>query len=134
MPNYDYSAIGASLGIFLVIGIASLILGIIIWWRIFSKAGYSGAMSLLLFVPIANLIVLCVLAFGEWPIYKELNYLRQQAARNQPYPPFGNPLSPPPGQYPSYPQPQYPGQTPQYPSPYPQSSNPQYPNYRQPQG
>ncbi len=91
--------------IFGLIMIASIVFSIIIWWRIFSKAGYSGAMSLLMFVPIANLIILCVLAFGEWPILRELNQYRQ--ARNQPY-----------QQNPQYPQnPQY-SQNP---------SNPQYP-------
>src|SRR5947209_3803995 len=137
----SYSGLGASLAIFFIIGIGSLVLSIVIFWRIFSKAGYSGAMSLLLFVPIANIIVLCILAFGQWPIYRELKYLRQKAGRNQPYPgqywqypPFANPQTPLPGQYPAFPQPQYPGQYPQNPSSPPQSSSPQYPNYRQPQG
>ena len=90
--------------IFGIIAIVSIIFAIIIWWRIFSKAGYNGAMSLLMFVPIANLVVLLILAFGEWPIYTELNQLR--AMRNQQYAPI----------------PQYP-QNPQYPQ---SPSNPQY--------
>src|SRR2546430_13054864 len=88
--------------IFGIIAIASIILAIVIWWKIFSKAGYSGALSLLMFVPIANLIVILMLAFGEWPILQELKALRQQAMMRQSYP-----------------------QGPQ--GPYP--SNPQYPNY-----
>src|SRR5947199_7274791 len=116
----SYSGLGASLAIFFIIGIGSLVLSIVIFWRIFSKAGYSGAMSLLLFVPIANIIVLCILAFGQWPIYRELNYLRQQAARGQQYPPSPQqfPSSPQYGQQ-QYSQPQ-PGQSPQPPQ-YPQS-------------
>lgn len=100
---------GAITGIFLTSAIFSLIViifAVIIYWRIFSKAGYSGALSLLMFVPIANIIVLCVLAFGNWPIYKELNYLRQQVAQGQ-----RNTVAP---------------------QQYPQSS-PQYPQYGQPQ-
>ena len=56
----------------LVVGLISLIFGIIIWWRIFSKAGYSGARSLLLFIPIVNLIIIIMLAFSEWPIESEI--------------------------------------------------------------
>ncbi len=67
--------------------LVAIIFSVVIYWKIFSKAGYSGAMGLLMFVPIANIIVLCILAFGEWPIYKELNYLRQQVARGQQYQP-----------------------------------------------
>jgi hypothetical protein len=36
-------------------------------WRICEKAGFSGVLSLLIFVPIANLIFLYWLAFSEWP-------------------------------------------------------------------
>ena len=68
-----------------VVGLVSIIFAVIVYWRIFAKAGYSGALSLLMFVPIANIVMLCILAFGEWPIYKELNYLRQQVGRGQPY-------------------------------------------------
>ena len=93
--TYDTSsgaaAILASFGLIGgLIALASLVFGIIIYWKIFSKAGYNGAMSLLLFVPIANIIVLCILAFGEWPIYRELNQLRQmrnaQYQQNPQYP------------------------------------------------
>ena len=37
------------------------------FWRIFTKAGYSGALALLMFVPVVNLIMLYFLAFAEWP-------------------------------------------------------------------
>jgi hypothetical protein len=36
------------------------------YWKIFSKAGFSGWLSLLMFVPLANLIVLYVVAFSQW--------------------------------------------------------------------
>lgn len=94
-------------GLFIgIIAIASVILAIVIWWRIFSKAGYSGALSLLMFIPIANLIMLLILAFAEWPIQAELNQLRMM--RSQQYPP--NPQYPQAPQYPqSPPNPQYRG-------------------------
>jgi hypothetical protein len=36
-------------------------------WKIVSKAGYSGAWSLLIIVPLVNLIMLWVFAFSDWP-------------------------------------------------------------------
>jgi len=40
------------------------------YWKIFSKAGYSGALSLLMLVPLVNLIVFIWFAFAEWPVLK----------------------------------------------------------------
>ena len=37
------------------------------WYRIFSKAGFSGWLALLMFLPLVNLIMLFYLAFAEWP-------------------------------------------------------------------
>ena len=51
---------------------------ILIFCKIFSKAGYSWALGLLMLVPIANIIMLFVLAFAEWPIERELRSIRQQ--------------------------------------------------------
>jgi len=88
---------GTALIVTSVISLVIFIIYIIAWWKIFSKAGYSGALSLLLiFIPIANIIVFLMLAFGRWPIQKELDALRQQAAR-------GQQLSSSPS-YPQYPQ------------------------------
>ncbi len=101
-----------------IFSVVAIIFSAVIYWRIFSKAGYSGAMGLLMFIPIANIIVLCILAFGEWPIYRELSYLRQRVAQGDQYSPFRQefpakqfPPAPQPPQYPQYDQPQ----PPQYP-------------------
>lgn len=40
---------------------------IVPFWFIFSKAGYSGWLSLLMVVPLVNLILLYFLAFSRWP-------------------------------------------------------------------
>lgn len=45
------------------------------FWKIFSRAGFSGWLSLLIFIPLVNLVVLYVVAFAEWPA------LRSTAAR-----------------------------------------------------
>ena len=41
---------------------------VIPFWKIFSKAGFAGALSLLMIIPFVNLIVLYVVAFSEWKI------------------------------------------------------------------
>ena len=42
-------------------------LGVWPFWRIFTKAGFSGWFSLLMLVPMVNLVTLYVLAFSDWP-------------------------------------------------------------------
>lgn len=37
------------------------------FWMIFGKAGFSKWLSLLMFIPIVNLIVLYFVAFSRWP-------------------------------------------------------------------
>jgi uncharacterized membrane protein YhaH (DUF805 family) len=41
------------------------------YWRIFSRAGFSGWLALLMIVPLINLIVLYVVAFSRWKIKPE---------------------------------------------------------------
>ena len=62
----------------ILMGLIVLIIKILIYCKIFSKAGYCWALGLLMFVPIANIIMPFVLAFGDWPIQKELRLLKQQ--------------------------------------------------------
>lgn len=45
-----------------------LVIFVIPGWRIVAKAGYPGALSLLLFVPLVNVIAIWVFAFSKWPI------------------------------------------------------------------
>lgn len=45
------------------------------WWKIFSKAGYAGALGLLMFVPLLNIIMFLFLALGDWPSLREQNTL-----------------------------------------------------------
>jgi uncharacterized membrane protein YhaH (DUF805 family) len=108
------AAAGTSILIAMIFGLAVAVFMVIVYWKIFSKAGYSGALGLLMFIPIANIIVLCVLAFGNWPVLQELNLLRQ---RNGMAPGPQYPQSPYPPQQPSYSQqqPSYPQQPPSYP-------------------
>jgi uncharacterized membrane protein YhaH (DUF805 family) len=72
----DSSDVGLIIGI--VIGVVLLIFLFSIWWKIFKKAGYSGALGLLMFVPVINFIMLLILAFSRWPIQRQLEQLEQQ--------------------------------------------------------
>ncbi|HEY3364431.1 MAG TPA: hypothetical protein VGK74_05210 [Symbiobacteriaceae bacterium] len=104
ISNTDAAAIG---GILIFVFIFFMAIGAVLivlpYWRIFTKAGYSGALSLLMIVPLANFIMPFVLAFSEWPIEKELNMLRAQLNPQQ-FPPQYPPQNYPP-QPPKYPQP-----------------------------
>jgi hypothetical protein len=67
--------------IFFAVAFFLLIFGVVkvlIWSMIFSKAGYSWAFGLLMFIPIADFIMMLVIAFSDWPIKKELRILKQQ--------------------------------------------------------
>ena len=46
---------------------------VIPFWKITSKAGYSGWLSLLMIVPIVNLIYLYFIAFAKWPSIAKRN-------------------------------------------------------------
>ena len=41
------------------------------FWFIFSKAGHSSWLSLLMLVPVVNLVMLYFLAFSNWPALKK---------------------------------------------------------------
>lgn len=55
----------------------------LIFCKIFSKAGYSWALGLLILVPIASIIVAFYIAFADWPVQKEVRQLRQQQGKSE---------------------------------------------------
>jgi len=77
VPEFFTTQTGAA-----VVG-AALLTWTLIWWRIFRRAGFHGAMGLLMLIPVVNVMLLFVLAFGRWPVERELKSLRrvQRAAR-----------------------------------------------------
>jgi hypothetical protein len=77
-------------GAFFLIGI---LVYIIPFWMIFKKAGFSPWFALLLFVPLANIIILYVLAFTQWKVVPA-------AQVAGPYPPAVYPPAYPPAAYP----------------------------------
>ena len=65
--------------IFLILGALIVIaIKILLFCKIFSKAGYCWALGLLMLVPIVNIIMLFVLALADWPIQKEIRLLKQK--------------------------------------------------------
>jgi hypothetical protein len=97
----------AYFAIAMIFGLAIFVLYIVCFWRIFSKAGFSGWMSLLSLIPgVGQLVIILILAFGEWPALRELNARRQQMGMGGPQ--YPNPPFPPNPPYPGnppYPQP-----------------------------
>ena len=58
----------------------------VIYCKIFSKAGYHWALGLLVLVPLLNIVMPFVLAFGQWPILTELDeFRRQHPQRTSPF-------------------------------------------------
>lgn len=54
------------LGVVLLLGLAGAA-----FWKVFSKAGYHGAMGLLMLVPFVNLLTFVYFVFAEWPIQRQ---------------------------------------------------------------
>ena len=86
--GYDPSAIasdptamlhmfGPYMAAFAIVGLLIFVFFIFLWWKIFSKAGYSGALSLVFLaciIPfigwIVPLIMIIWFAFADWPVRK----------------------------------------------------------------
>jgi hypothetical protein len=77
-------------GFFAFVGI---FIYIIPFWMIFKKAGFSPWMALLLFIPLANIIILYVLAFSQWKVVPAPQLTGS-------YPPNAYPPAYPPAAYP----------------------------------
>ena len=78
-PHHDDAAAAAGIlagcmGAYVLFVLAMVAFLIFCFWKIFTKAGYNGAMALLCLIPgIGGIIVVCILAFGEWPALKNRN-------------------------------------------------------------
>jgi hypothetical protein len=66
-------------GIFLVVYLAILVVMIVAYVKIITKAGYSGWWILIALVPLVNVVFFLIFAFSTWPVQKEVHLLRQQA-------------------------------------------------------
>ena len=59
----------------LLLLVASIVI-IVPLWKVFSKAGYSGALSLGMTLPLVNIVLLYFLGFSDWPVLKQLKASR----------------------------------------------------------
>lgn len=118
MNQYGYSDqaledfAGASAGIvacYFIFLFAIIVFTVWVWWRILSKAGYSGALALLNLVPFGTFVLMLMLAFGDWPALRQLRggqtFMPTQTAPSYQAPP---PYEPPTYQPPSPPMAQAP--------------------------
>lgn len=65
------SDVSAGFAVFaLLFWVIGVVIVIIPFWKIYAKAGFSKWLSLLMVVPIVNLIVLYVVAFSAWPAHR----------------------------------------------------------------
>ena len=103
----QFASLGAGfVAVAMLFGLAFVAFAIFLFWRVFTKAGLSGPLSLIVLIPgIGWLIVLCILAFSEWKVVPAPN---QYTGMMPPYPPSGYPPAGPP----SYPPSGYPPQGP----------------------
>jgi uncharacterized membrane protein YraQ (UPF0718 family) len=59
--------------------LACLAVAVFVWYKIVGRTGYHPALAFLMIVPLANVVLLLVLAFSDWPIQREVEALRRQA-------------------------------------------------------
>ncbi|HTU81042.1 MAG TPA: hypothetical protein VMF61_02875 [Candidatus Acidoferrales bacterium] len=90
------AALGAIVMVYFAIVVAIVALSIWFYWRIFAKAGYNGAMSLLNLIPgVGPLICILILAFGRWPIEDALAAAGGRLVPPGSVPPGAMPPAPP---------------------------------------
>jgi hypothetical protein len=66
------------IGLIVFLGLIVNLISILVFCKIFAKAGYHWAFGLLTLVPIVNACLPFFLAFADWPARKELRDLRQR--------------------------------------------------------
>jgi len=87
-------AIAAMSGVIAIVALVSIVFTVLIYYMIFQRTGMNPWLSLLMLVPIANFIMLIILAFTEWPVQREVRALRAQLSGGGVYP--GTTAPPPP--------------------------------------
>ncbi len=72
ISNSALAFLGAMWLVIAIFVLALVAFYVFVFWRIFEKAGFSGPLGLLVFVPFGELICLLILAFGEWPSLRKV--------------------------------------------------------------
>ena len=53
------------------IAIPLYFLPVVVFWKICSKAGFPGVLALLMFVPLANVVLPLYIAFADWSALRD---------------------------------------------------------------
>jgi hypothetical protein len=117
------AAVGGAFLFGTLIYLVIMIVFIAAYWQMFKKAGYSGALSLLLLVPLANVVLILWFGFSEWPVVRENRELRGRLAGGGV---GGPPTYPPAAMPPAYAPPAQPVAPPTYAPPAPAAPPPAY--------
>jgi uncharacterized membrane protein YhaH (DUF805 family) len=75
----------ASLGIWLFVYLAILVVGFFAMIQVVTKAGYSGWWVLITLIPVVGGLSVIFFAFSTWPVTKEVQMLRSQLAGQRGY-------------------------------------------------
>jgi hypothetical protein len=70
---------GGALTAIVVSSVAIFVIMLIAYTNVISRAGYSRWWILIMLVPLANIVMLLVFCFKEWPVQRELKQLRARA-------------------------------------------------------
>lgn len=79
----EFAVMGAVILAYLAIVGTITIITVVAPCKIVGKAGYPWALGLLVLVPLANIVLVLILAFSEWPIQKELNAYKMSVQNSQ---------------------------------------------------
>lgn len=79
----------ALVSVFAVFYLALVGFGLFLYAKIVSRSGYPWPWIFIMFVPLVNLVMLCIFALRTWPVERELELTRQalEAATGSPFPP-----------------------------------------------
>lgn len=75
--------------IIIAVYLAVIAFGVFIYAKIVARSGYPWPWVFIMFVPIVNLVMLCIFALRPWPVERELELTRRalEAATGSPFPP-----------------------------------------------
>ena len=63
----------------LIVLLVVFVLPVFLFGRVFTKAGFSWAWGLIAVIPIGYILLVLILAFAEWPIFKKRDGIEKAA-------------------------------------------------------
>lgn len=86
--------------VMILIYVAMFVFTAIVWVKIVGRTGMNKWLGLLSFVPVGNIVLLCMLAFTEWPVQSELRMANTMRGQGPALPAYtAAPLAPRPAAY-----------------------------------